>query len=42
MPLTKKGKRVLVNFKKRYGKQGKGVFYAYMKKHPRRVRKWHK
>jgi hypothetical protein len=36
MPLTKKGKKVLNAFKKEYGlKKGKGIFYAYMNKHPK-------
>lgn len=41
MPLTKKGKKVLKEFKLEYGKRGKNIFYAFMKKHPKKTRKWH-
>jgi len=42
MPLTPKGKKIMKGFKSIYGKRAKGVFHAYMKKHPERVRLWHK
>ena len=41
-PLTKKGKKILVGFKKRYGKRGKEVLYRYMKKYPKRTKRWHR
>ena len=41
MPLTRKGREVLTGFKKEYGNRGKSVFYAYMKKYPKRTIKWH-
>lgn len=40
MPLTKKGKKALEGFKKRYGKRGREVFYAYMRKYPKRTKGW--
>lgn len=42
MPLTKKGRKILNSFKKRYGSRGKEVFYAYMNKFPERTKTWHK
>jgi len=43
MPLTKRGKKVLRKFKREYGKiKGKKVFYAFIRKHPRRASSWHK
>jgi len=42
MPLTKKGKKRLSEFKKRYGKRGREVFYRYMNKYPKRTKKWYK
>jgi len=42
MPLTKSGKKILLEFKKRYGKRGKGFFYATMKKNPKKTILWHK
>lgn len=42
MPLTKKGKSSLKAFEKEYGiTRGKGIFYAYIKKHPKKTNKWH-
>lgn len=43
MPLTKKGKSILEDFKEQYGeKNGKSFFYAYMKSHPKDTKSWHK
>ena len=42
MPLTKKGKLALRRFKKQYNRTGLSVFYAYMKKYPKRTKTWHK
>ena len=43
MPLTKKGRKVLVNFRTLYGKvKGKRFFYSYMNKHPVKTKTWHK
>lgn len=42
MPLTKSGKKALEDFKGEYGPRGKNVFFAYMKKYPKRTKKWHK
>jgi len=41
MPLTKTGEKLLKGFKKRYGKKGESIFYAYIKKHPTKTKKWH-
>jgi len=41
MPLTHEGKEVEKHFEKEYGKRGKSVFYAYMKKHPKETRAFH-
>ena len=41
MPLTRTGRTVLIEFKKEYGKRGKSIFYAYMKKYPKKTIKWH-
>lgn len=43
MPLTKLGKKILRKFRKEYGKtKGTKVFYATIKKHPRKTKSWHK
>jgi len=43
MPLTKLGKKVLRRFEREYGKKkGNSYFYAYMKKHPIKTKKFHK
>lgn len=43
MPLTKKGKKILADFKKRYGAvKGEGFFYAYINKFPKRTKSWHR
>lgn len=43
MPLTKKGKKILADFKGRYGFiKGKGFFYAYMRKYPTKTKGWHR
>ena len=42
MPLTITGKKALKGFKKEYGIRGENVFYAYMKKYPKRTALWHK
>ena len=42
-PLNKTGKKILKNMQKQYGKvKGKGVFYASIKKHPRKTKRWEK
>lgn len=41
MPLTKKGKSILTNFKKEYGEKGEGYFYAKTKKDPQKTKDWH-
>jgi len=41
MPLTRKGKKVLREFKIEYGEKGKGFFYSYIKKFPQRTKLWH-
>lgn len=43
MPLTKKGKDILKDFKKQYGdQQGESIFYAYMNENPKDAREWHR
>jgi len=43
MPLSKKGERILKQFKKRYGNEkGEENFYAYMNKFESRTKTWHK
>ncbi len=43
MPLTKSGKKVLSKMKKKYGKvRGKKIFYATIKKNPRKTKSWHR
>ena len=42
MPLTTKGKKALKKFKREYGVRGRSVFYAYMRKYPKRTRRWHR
>jgi hypothetical protein len=43
MPLTKKGREKLKEFKTLYGNSlGKNYFYAYMKKYPKKTKLWHK
>lgn len=43
MPLTRKGKEILADYRKRYGKyKGEDYFYATMNKNSQRTRKWHK
>jgi hypothetical protein len=43
MPLTKQGKRILNDFKKKYGSiKGEEFFYAYINKYPQRTKHWHK
>jgi hypothetical protein len=43
MPLTKTGKKILKDYKKRYGKKrGKSNFYATINKYPTRTKSWHK
>ncbi len=43
MPLTKKGKDILKDFKKQYGdQQGESIFYAYMNENPGDTREWHR
>lgn len=40
MPLTPKGKEILKNFEKEYGKsKGEGYFYAWEHKHPELIKK---
>jgi len=41
MPLTKKGEKILKDFKKRYGKRGEEVFYRYINAHPKITKSWH-
>lgn len=43
MPLTLKGKKLIKEFEKEYGKKkGDTVFYAYSNKHPKISSKLHK
>jgi len=42
MPLTVKGKKVLLSFRKQYGNRGKEVFHAYIKKNPNQTETWHR
>jgi uncharacterized protein (DUF2252 family) len=43
MPLTKKGRKILTMFKRKYSlKRGKNIFYAHMNKYPKRTAKWHR
>ena len=42
MPLTKKGLKAKEGFEEEYGKRGTSVFYAFMSKHPKKTKKWHK
>jgi len=39
MPLTIKGKKVLKEYKKEYGKEGENYFYAWLNKKTARERK---
>ena len=42
MPLTKTGKEVMANMKKKYGKRAKEVFYRSINKGVAGSSKWHK
>jgi hypothetical protein len=43
MPLTADGKKVLKEFQQEYGKdEGRSIFYAYMNKHRKETKGWHK
>jgi len=42
MPLTQVGRKALTEFKREYKLRGEDVFYAYMKKYPKKTESWHK